>query len=271
MDEKYIIEKATTYVETRMPAYHSHPFYELYFLADGIRQVYINDNMYELNKNDLIIIPPNTPHKTDKGPFTRYLVSFYKEQISAEQLPLITLCENKKISITKSEVPIILDTIEKLYKLYVNFPISGENVNDFNINLLFQYLIFSISQLENFPKNFYSPASKLSSLTKKVVNYIKEHYREKITLDILSKEFFVSKSVLNKKFRNDTNMSIIEFTLLQRLHTAKLLLMNTNKSISLIADYCGFISQQYFYLMFSKRFGISPSKYRKENQSKIHY
>ena len=45
------------------------------------------------------------------------------------------------------------------------------------------------------------------------------------------------------------------------------LLKDTNRSISEIADSCGFQSVSYFFSVFRKSMGVSPAKYRKQKNN----
>jgi len=67
-------------------------------------------------------------------------------------------------------------------------------------------------------------------------------------------------AVLYNKFFQKTPLSDLLDT---RLTLAKALLLNHTAKIEVIAEQCGFSSIHYFWRMFKKRYGISPSEYRK--------
>jgi YesN/AraC family two-component response regulator len=113
-----------------------------------------------------------------------------------------------------------------------------------------------------------SDENKMSPLVLRVINYFNEHYVENITLDRLSQKFFASKTTLIYNFKRYTNCSPIDFLLSVRLTKAKEKLVNTKKSIEEIALSCGFSSANYFGLIFKKKEGLSPSAYRKYQNSK---
>ena len=50
---------------------HSHEFYELYFLLDGEREFFVENKMFKLPENTLVIVPPFSIHKTEGGPYKR--------------------------------------------------------------------------------------------------------------------------------------------------------------------------------------------------------
>ena len=43
---------------------HFHNLYEFYYLTEGNATYLINDKIYNMVKGDIVVIPPNTLHKT---------------------------------------------------------------------------------------------------------------------------------------------------------------------------------------------------------------
>ncbi len=84
-----------------------------------------------------------------------------------------------------------------------------------------------------------------------------------VTLDELSKRLYCSKNHAIREFRRAYNITPYEYMLRNRFSIAKSLLKNTRLSISEIAEKTGFCDVHYFSGVFSKRYGTSPSKYRK--------
>lgn len=83
------------------------------------------------------------------------------------------------------------------------------------------------------------------------------------TLDDLASKIYCSKSHAIREFRSAYNITPYKYILEKRFSVAETLLKNTKLSISEIAEKTGFCDVHYFSGMFSKRYGISPSKYRK--------
>lgn len=69
-----------------------------------------------------------------------------------------------------------------------------------------------------------------------------------------------------KKFKRITGLSLWNYILKRRLTLAALELRFTDQSIAEIADKYQWCSQQGFTRSFTKRFGISPAKWRTENK-----
>ncbi|MBR4743241.1 MAG: AraC family transcriptional regulator [Oscillospiraceae bacterium] len=104
---------------------------------------------------------------------------------------------------------------------------------------------------------------KHSDVVYKVTNYIKQNCQEKLTLDTLAKEVYLSKSYLSSIFKAETGISLTEYIANVRIEKSKKLLTTEGIAISKIAQACGFKDQSYFSKVFKKETGISPKRFRK--------
>lgn len=104
-----------------------------------------------------------------------------------------------------------------------------------------------------------------SQLVSDVSNYIIHHMSEAITVEAMSKEFFMSRSYLSKRFKAESNMTLTDFILNKKIKEAKYLLHYTNKSLTAISVYLGFSSLGHFSRVFRKYVSLSPNEYRKKH------
>lgn len=74
----------------------------------------------------------------------------------------------------------------------------------------------------------------------------------------------VSRWHMTRVFKNSTGMTPIEYKNSIRIGMAKMLLENTDMSISEVGIACGFSSTTYFSYRFKRTVGISPLMYRRE-------
>jgi AraC-like DNA-binding protein/ligand-binding sensor protein len=93
--------------------------------------------------------------------------------------------------------------------------------------------------------------------------FIREHYKEPITLDQIARAAFTSKRNLTRVFTAETGMTVLEFIHRTRLEAACELLRNSDKKILDIAFECGFGSIQQFNRVFKKRMQTTPDALRR--------
>ena len=148
------------------------------------------------------------------------------------------------------------------YPLSDNYIQKCESTNDY-------YEIINLRHLMiiDFAKCVYEmhEGAMNSQLVSDVSNYIIHHMSEAITVEAMSKEFFISRSYLSKRFKAESNMTLTDFILNKKIKEAKYLLHYTNKSLTAISVYLGFSSPGHFSRVFRKYVSLSPNEYRKKH------
>ena len=91
-------------------------------------------------------------------------------------------------------------------------------------------------------------------------DYIYDHYMEKITLESLTRVFFLSREHLCRIFKQYFSTPPLQYLTSVRLYYARQMLIYENVSVENIALKCGFSSVQYFYKVFKRTYGFSPRR-----------
>lgn len=93
------------------------------------------------------------------------------------------------------------------------------------------------------------------------IDYMQQHFEDKITIDSLANLTNMSKSNFNRSFKIQTGLSPIEYLINIRLKKAKKFLREEYINITEISAKCGFYSSSHFSYSFNKQLGMSPSDY----------
>ncbi|HEY4324690.1 MAG TPA: AraC family transcriptional regulator [Mucilaginibacter sp.] len=96
-----------------------------------------------------------------------------------------------------------------------------------------------------------------------VVQYIKAHISEEITIDKLSDLCCMSKPNFFRCFKREFGISPVDFILHERIAMAKLILKRVNVSINEACYAVGFNNLSYFFKLFKRIEGKTPSEFRK--------
>lgn len=105
--------------------------------------------------------------------------------------------------------------------------------------------------------------TELYPVVESVKNYIDAHLQEEIPVSSIAENLHISVYYLSHLFKSVTGITIIEYRNELRLTKAKQLLVQTDDSISRIAQKTGFTSASYFTEIFTKSEKIPPTEYRK--------
>ncbi|HCN9223574.1 helix-turn-helix transcriptional regulator, partial [Escherichia coli] len=90
------------------------------------------------------------------------------------------------------------------------------------------------------------------------------NYREKITLEQLSKKFRASVSYICHEFTKEYRISPINYVIQRRMTEAKWSLTNTELSQAEISWRVGYENVDHFAKLFLRHVGCSPSDYRRQ-------
>lgn len=95
-----------------------------------------------------------------------------------------------------------------------------------------------------------------------VLEYINEHYHEKISVAQLAEIIGLNQMYFSTAFKAAFNISPKQFILVKRIYESQYFLAKTKLSVKEIAERVGFDNDNYFSELFSVKVGISALKYR---------
>ncbi|MCI6887764.1 MAG: response regulator [Lachnospiraceae bacterium] len=102
------------------------------------------------------------------------------------------------------------------------------------------------------------PLDKLVALTRQ---YVREHYREKLTLSDIAEHLNISPGHLSNTFRKYSDMTLSDYIAQVKIEEAKKLIDTHQYLIYEVADMLGFDNAYYFSKVFRKVTGQSPREY----------
>lgn len=124
------------------------------------------------------------------------------------------------------------------------------------------------SQLTRFVRDYASYLEQLRrmetrGIVEKVAEYVRGHYREKLSLKSLGEKFYINNVYLGQLFKKVQGMPFKEYVNEIRMKEAVRLLTETDKRIYTIAREVGFANGDYFINRFVQTMGVTPIQYRK--------
>lgn len=250
---------------------HTHPYYEIFYLINGDCTFFLNHNIYQLNKGDMVIVPKGEIHNAtfpEHGTSERFVVCFREANLSwlndllGSEMVQQTI-EAGVISIPDRRREYVESLMAKL--LFEN---DGPDVlSPAFIRTGIVELFLFIIRCQRYEHNAIKEIDVDNQLMQEIATYIYQNYDKKLTLVDMSEKFNISRSYLSKKFKVITGFGFKEYVINVRIKNACRLLLETNKSITDIAFECGFNDSNYFGDAFRHIKGVSPNKYRKYNEN----
>lgn len=104
--------------------------------------------------------------------------------------------------------------------------------------------------------------SSATEIVEQACLYIEAHFDQKVTLDSVATQVYISPSHLARLFQAEKGMSITEYLTRFRMEYVCTLLAKTDLRINHIGKISGYRNHSYFCQAFQRRMGQSPQEYR---------
>ena len=234
---------------------HSHAFTELFYVRDGRGEFLLENKIYPISKDDLIIVNPHINH-TEISKGTQPL-SYFTVGVEGVCFSFNDQKEYRIFNCRKKEA----DLLFYFNSLFQELDKQSEGYEKI-CNYLLHVLILQLQRITDSPFELIT-AQHPSKECAYIKRYLDSNYSENITLDHLSALSHLNKYYLSHEFTKYYGISPINYLSRKRIDVCKELLKNTDYGISDIAHLVGFSSQSYLSQSFRKSCGMTAGTYRK--------
>ena len=234
---------------------HSHAFTELFYVRDGRGEFLLEDKIYPISKDDLIIVNPHINH-TEISKGTPPL-SYFTIGVEGVCFSFNDQKEYRIFNCRKKET----DLLFYFNSLFQELDKQSEGYEKI-CNYLLHILILQLQRITDSPFELIT-AQHPSKECAYIKRYLDSNYSENITLDHLSALSHLNKYYLSHEFTKYYGISPMNYLNRKRIDVCKELLENTDYGISDIAHLVGFSSQSYLSQSFRKACGMTAGTYRK--------
>ncbi|MEE1377982.1 MAG: AraC family transcriptional regulator [Oribacterium sp.] len=272
-----------------MRSRHVHETIELHFNLEGQRLMFVDRETYSLSPHSAIVVNHNLIHRTSTAPgfppdHHNFILQLDRSRF--DQILRVAGLRgfddfgerfNGVATFDDSEWQLILSVISEFKAMCEEDKMGAAvSMEDAHAFLYLQALelasIFAKArrrllhtELEANQKAVPETVVKTGVHQKvhEVALYLQTHIHESVSLEELAQRFFMSRSYLTRSFRNITGFSVVEYMTYIRIQKAQQLLRESDRSITEIADLCGFGNITYFEKVFKEATGQTPVQYRK--------
>jgi AraC-like DNA-binding protein len=270
MDPTFLFTwKGTRRKDKEEDSYHSHDFLEMAFILSGVGKYRIEESIYSVSEGDLIIFNPGVRHQAlccpdVELPTTEFFVGFSDIRISGYPANFLPVSGEAYVLHTTG------DLRQRLFKICSSMEAEKAACRQGRYFMLKAYLIQMLlfvlrEQCEPLEKKsgYAFESANKKYVVEQIVNYFEDHYNEKISLDQIAENMYLSPFYISRIFKSETGDTPIRHLINIRLEKAKELLEGGYEgSIQEIAALVGYDDAYHFSKLFKKRYGISPSRTR---------
>jgi AraC-like DNA-binding protein len=249
------------YMPNRIVEEHYHPdYYQLLLVLEGEGVIHIGMESFPVQDGCFYILCQDVPHQFE---FTKNTITLdYKFLISCPELQSWVHQQRPFGTCPKSQ----MEELKLWFKTSLAYKRKPEAWTPLRIDSGFKSTLISLFQTNE--NALQDSNHRIMQGSFPMAKYIEDHYQDKVTLEILSREFKFHPHYIIDMFRENVGVTPIQYLHMYRMQKAKELLEFTTLSISEIADHVGW-TLQYFSRLFHKREGLSPTDYREYIASAI--
>ena len=231
--------------------YRYESFINIYIVLDGNCSVKKFNKRFDYTVQDVFFISPNTLYSIEGKCILGNIEIDLSDTKDLELVDGLDSMDLKKDITNTYRDCIFISNLLSLFESNIHYPeVIEALLSDYNL-------------LNNYHHHLITVSSSQSKLYYRIIKYIKENYRNKISLDELANEAGVQKNYLCALFKDMTDMTIHEYVTIYRLKIAQYYLLKTKMSNNEIIESCGFSDRKYFYRYFQEYFGHTPLDYLK--------
>ncbi len=227
--------------------------YEVEFIIEDGGITHINENNYEIKKNNIICAKPGQIRYTTLP----YKCLFF--HIVSEDEELIEKLQKVPDVFTPTNYEAYLE----LFTQAITASISCDLTDIIFTAKIFELFSLLFRETEKILAAQYQN-TRHKEIIENAIKYIDSNFRKPISADHVAAHVHLSKIYFHNLFLEATTYTPHRYILEKRLALAKKLLILKNQPFSEIASECGFSSQSYFNYVFKKEFGVTPKMYIKQ-------
>ena len=267
-DAMVAIKKICDYRDEQI---HDHDFVEILYVIEGTGRHCVDGEEFTVKAGDLLFINYGSTHAffvDDKLVAYNLMIRvdyFTKNMIKDDNVfYMLALTSFEKIQHElNNRGPLVsFDYSERgdLANLFNNIEVELSQNQLGKSLILDSYINIILCKL--FRKIFVKDSDKDLLIPQDILDYINEHFNEKISLSDLSQRCFYNPAYFSRLFKKAFNMSFTDYIMDIRLKHCCELLKNSDYTIDRIIEECGFSDRNTFYERFKNKYGCTPSEYR---------
>ena len=251
-----------------MSRLHFHDFYELLLPLTSPGNIFVNDQVYPLQRGTLYLIGENTLHRTIATGFhARYVLHISHRALAQLSTPQTDLTQLGQVSFRRAEL-----NAQEMTEVIELFQALERNKNDGSFGSDIRQTVALLNLLIRLAPTLHAATAGESIRNKDflrvapILDYIRDNLAEPLSLDQIAGRFYISKHYLCRIFKSATGFSVMEYIIYSRVLRARQLLQE-GYSVQEAGEMSGFSDNSHFIRTFGHLTGLTPGKYAKEYQS----
>lgn len=229
---------------------HFHNEYELFLFQSGNASLNIDNKVFQLRKNDLLIIHPTQYHKLcvlSSVPYARHVFNFQRRVLSAKEIEILKNADSVYHIENDSLIANAFATLKNCERIYS--PEDFEQLKE----LTLRSVLINLKYLPKTEESFHQQHTRMDD----IIDFINEHIEEPLNSQILADNFFISKSSIDRAFVKKMQISCKRYINKKKILHAQTLISEGVPALK-AAERCSYESYATFFRQYKTILGIPP-------------
>jgi len=251
------------------PSHKHDDLSEIIYICEGEGTFIINNKSYTAKKGDILIYNAGIIHEEYSNPSNPLITYFCGiSNLAIDQL--------KELCIIPFEFePVIRENqYSDQIGSYFSHIFEESSLKGDGYEIICQGLLTSsIALIHRAIKlqNFKNETQDSNSLAFRIKEFIDKNYKKNLKLEDIADALFINKYYLSHVFKEQMQMTPINYLINRRIGEAKNLLVSTELKIGEIARIMGYDNTNYFTLLFKKMTGETPRQFKENHKKNLYY
>ena len=257
----------STYLEQA----HHHIEYEILYIDKGSVEFGLEESVTVVHEGDVIFMHPGTNHyvkKIENTDYHYYAMIFDSSVLGNQGEPVRNTLDSIRVSRFIKLPDAVLMKLRDA-TIFVKEETFGHEL--FVKSVLYDIIscVLLTNQYVEISDNLRTEKGHTVNAIDVTLNYIRDHYRENISLDDVLKITSYSKSHFIRLFKKNMGMNLTDYINKYRIEKSCLELIYTSKNVTEIATENGFNTVQYFSKTFKTYMKCTPKQYQRNGKNII--
>ena len=257
----------STYLEQA----HHHIEYEIFYIDKGSVEFGLEESVTVVHEGDVIFMHPGTNHyvkKIEDTEYHYYAMVFDSSVLGNQGEPVRNTLDSIRVSRFIKLPDAVLMKLRDA-TIFVKEETFGHEL--FVKSVLYDIIscVLLTNQYVEISDNLRTEKGHTVNAIDVTLNYIRDHYRENISLDDVLKITSYSKSHFIRLFKKNMGMNLTDYINKYRIEKSCLELIYTSKNVTEIATENGFNTVQYFSKTFKTYMKCTPKQYQRNGKNII--
>lgn len=251
-----------------MSRLHFHDHFEFLLPLTSPGSIFVNDQVYPLQRGMLYLIGENTLHRTmATGEHERYVLHISGKSLTQLSTPQTDFSQLMGSSFRQASLDVqTFQSLTHLFQELEHNKNDGSFGSDIRQKISLLHLLLCVAPCLNAATAGESSGNKDFLRVSPILDYIRENLSEPLSLDQIASQFYLSKHYLCRIFKSATGFSVMEYIIYSRILKARQLLQE-GVSVQQAGELSGFSDNSHFIRTFGHLTGVSPGRYAREYQS----